>query len=75
MRSYPLTQAGFDALRSKLLSIGITIPGGTDGTIDHRGIVLKYHFDGAQLAVSVQKKPFLIPTGEIWKAVDSWIGV
>jgi ABC-type sulfate transport system permease subunit len=73
MKTYPLTQAGFHALRTRLLSMGATVPDGTDGTISTRGIVLKYHFDGKQLTLSILEKPFLIPSALIWSTVDEWL--
>lgn len=75
MKTYQLAPSGFDALRTKLLQSGITLPSGSDGTISQHGIELKYHYDGKTLTLTVQKKPFLIPAAMIWKTVDEWVGV
>ncbi len=72
MKTYPMTQAGFDALRTRLLAAGVTIP--TDyGNLTFQGITLKYSFNGEFLGLSIQRKPFLIPSAMIWGQVDKWI--
>jgi hypothetical protein len=72
--SYPLTETGFDALRTKLLALGVTIPAGTRGTVSGvRDILLGYDFTGALLTITILKKPVLIPAGEVWKVVDQWV--
>jgi hypothetical protein len=73
MKTYPMSQSAFDALRTRLLEAGVTLPDGYFGTLEYRGIKLKYSFDGEKLTLSVQQKPFLIPAGEIWKVVDGWV--
>lgn len=74
MKTYLLTPAGFDALRTKLLDLGITLPSGADGVLSYNGIELKYRYDGsAALTLTVMKKPMLVPSSLIWEQVDKWI--
>ena len=75
MKTYPLTLAGFNALRTKLLAMGVTLPSGLDGMLSHDGVILKYHYDGSTLTLSIQKKPFYIPASMIWGEVDGWLPV
>jgi hypothetical protein len=72
MKTYPLTPQQFDALRTRLLQLGITLPDGTDGVLAHSGIELGYHYDGVNLTLKILKKPF-IPTSMIWERVDKWV--
>lgn len=73
MKIFPLIPSQFDALRSKLLTMGVTLPSGSDGLISYSNIDLKYHYDGAKLTLSVVKKPFLIAESLIWEKVGEWI--
>jgi len=74
MKTYLLTPAGFDALRTKLLELGITLPSGADGVLPYKGIELKYHYDGsAVLTMTVIKRPMWIPSSLIWEKVDGWL--
>jgi hypothetical protein len=72
MKTYPLTAQQFDALRTRLLQQGVTLPDGADGVLAHFGIELGYHYDGAKLTLKILKKPF-IPTSMIWEQVDKWV--
>ncbi len=71
MKTYPLTPDQFSALRTKLLSTGVTLS--SDGILSYQGIVLKYHYDGEALTLTIQEKPLLIPSGLIWGKVDDWV--
>jgi hypothetical protein len=75
MKTYSLSQTGFDQLRTRLLANGITLPTGTDGEISYKGIRLKYHFDPAkqQMTLAILEKPFIAPSAMIWEKVDQWI--
>lgn len=75
MKTYPLTQEQFLALRTRLLQQGVSIPQGTDGTISQSGVVLKYHYDNEQqrLTLSIVQKPWIASSGMIWDQVDRWI--
>jgi len=73
MKTYPLTPQQFDALRTRLLQMKIALPLYSEGVIAQNGIELKFHYDGAKLTLSIQKKPALIPGAMIWKTVDEWI--
>ena len=73
MKTYPLTTTGFDALRTKLLSMGVTLPSDSDGTLSHDGVTLKYRYDGTALTLSIQQKPFYVPASLIWDEVDGWL--
>jgi hypothetical protein len=74
MKTFPLTPQQFDALRTRLLTLGITLPDGTDGTIASNGVELKYHYDGAGvLTLAILKKPWIAPTQVIWDQVGKWI--
>jgi hypothetical protein len=44
MKTYPLTPEQFNALRTKLLQMGVQLEDGNDGEIAYRGIRLKYHY-------------------------------
>ena len=73
MKTYPLTPQQFAALRTRLLASGVTLPAEAYGTLAYSGITLKYSYDGQKLALSIQQKPFLIPSGIIWNKVDEWM--
>lgn len=74
MKTYSVSPIQFSALRTRLMELGVTLPAESDGVISHSGIELKYHYDGAVLTLSVQKRPMLLPVSFIWTQVDKWIG-
>jgi hypothetical protein len=80
MKTFPLTPDQFNQLRTRLLELGITIPG-NEGTIIHSGIELKYFylppvlmFGTGTLTLSIQKKPIFVPNSMIWDKVGEWLG-
>jgi len=77
MKTFPCTPAQFNALRSRLLEQGITIPSGDDGIISTETpahIALKYHYDGdSTLTLSILEKPLFLPSAMIWEKVSEWI--
>jgi hypothetical protein len=74
MKTYTISPAGFEQLRNRLSTQGISITGPV-GEIEFRGIMLKYFYDQerGQLTLSILKKPFLVTAGLIWEQVDGWI--
>lgn len=77
MKTYSLTPQQFDALRTKLLSQGITIPSGTDGGFSIPTplgeVEAKYHYDGSKLTLTILKKPVFLSASRIWQSVDQWV--
>ncbi len=73
MKTYPLTPQQFSALRTKLLELGVTLPAGDVGILEHSGITLSYSYDGTSLRLKIEDKPFFAPTSLIWDKVDEWL--
>jgi len=81
MKRYAVTPAQFNQLRTWLLELGTTLPAESEGELTYlpsgkaaaAAIVLKYHYDGAQLTLSILKRPMLISPGRVWAVVDSWL--
>lgn len=75
MKTYPLTPMQFSALRTKLLSLGVTLPSDTEGTLNYKGIALRYyyHVEAGRLILDIQDKPMFAPASMIWEKVDEWM--
>jgi hypothetical protein len=80
MKTYPLTPSQFNALRTRLLEAGITLPNDKQGVLSFKGIELKYSYfppdsmRSGSLVLSILKRPLLISANLIWGQVDQWIG-
>jgi len=70
---YPLTTEQFNALRTRLLGMGISIPNGSDGEISHSGLTLKYSYSGSALTLTISNKPWIVSERMIWDKVDQWL--
>lgn len=74
MKIYTLTPDQFNALRTRLLEAGVTLPDGSQGILSFKNIDLKYNYNGSHLlTLSILKRPFLIAPSLIWAQVDSWV--
>jgi hypothetical protein len=73
MKTYTLDQARFDRLRTKLLTLGITLPDGENGIITYSAVELKYHYADGVLTLAILRKPFIIPARTVWDRVDGWL--
>jgi hypothetical protein len=81
MKTYPLTPEQFNALKTKLIQMGVQLEDGNDGEIAYKGIKLKYRYwppdsmRSGSLTLTILEKPFLISQGLIWGKVDEWLGL
>lgn len=80
MKTYPLTTDQFNALLTRLCEVSgmesditQTAEAFGFGTLEFKGVKLKYNYDGTNLVLSIMQKPFLIPSNTIWEQVEKWI--
>ena len=71
--TFQLTPEQFEQRKEIIAQAGIQIPNGNIGEISHKGVTVKYAYDGvSQLQVVVEHKPWMIPTSTVESKITEW---
>lgn len=66
-----LTREQFEAARAKLTGQGISL-NGDSGEIEGHKVGVAFSYDGTDLTLTIEHKPFYYPADSVEKEIRSW---